>query len=72
MVWHLDRFVRNRTLGLEKLMAIKVPMPLLVTPQALDGMQADVGALKAKHTAIRQANAAMLPVTLERVFAGSP
>lgn len=62
----------NRTLGLEKLMALEVPMPLLVTQQALDGMQAEVSALKAKHTAIRQANAAMRPATLERVFAGSP
>jgi hypothetical protein len=29
---------------------------------------AKVGALKAKHAAIRQANAALIPVTLERVF----
>lgn len=28
--------------------------------------------LKAKHAAIRQANAALLPATLERVFAGNP
>lgn len=55
-------------MGLEKLMAIEVPMPQLVTQQALDGMQAEVGALKPEHTAIRQANA----TTLERVFAGSP
>ncbi len=27
--------------------------------------------LKAKHAAIRQANAALLPATLERVFAAS-
>jgi hypothetical protein len=33
-------------------------------------VQAEVGALKAKHTTIRQANVA-LPVTLEREFAGS-
>lgn len=67
MAWRLDRLERNRTLDLEKLMAIEVPMPPLVTQQAFDGMQAEVGALKAKHTAIRQAKAAVL----ERVFARS-
>ena len=61
---------RNRTLGLEKLMAIEVPMPPLATQQAFDRLQIEVAALKAKHTAIRQANAALLPATLERVFAG--
>jgi hypothetical protein len=30
-----------------------------------------MAALKAKHAAIRQANAAMLPATLECVFAAS-
>jgi hypothetical protein len=35
-------------------------------------MQAEVGTLKTKHTAIGRANAAMLPATLERVFARSP
>lgn len=62
---------RNRTLGLEKLMAIEVPVPHLVVQQAFDGLQAGVAALKAKHAAIRQANAALLPATLERLFAGS-
>lgn len=31
-------------------------------------MKAEIAALKAKHAAIRQANAALLPATLERVF----
>lgn len=62
---------RNRTLGLEKLMAIEVPMPPLVVQQTFDRLQAEVAALKAKHTAIREANAALLPATLERVVAGS-
>jgi len=61
---------RNRTLGLEKLMAIEVPTPLLAVQQTFDRLQAEIAALKAKHTAIRQANAALLPATLERVFAG--
>ncbi len=59
---------RNRTLGLEKLMAIEVPVPPLAMQQTFDRLQAEVVALKAKHAAIRQANAALLPATLERVF----
>lgn len=60
---------RNRTLGLEKLMAIEVPTPSLAAQQTFDRLQAEIAALKAKHTAIREANAALLPATLERVFA---
>jgi len=63
---------RNRTLGLEKLMAIEVPMPPLAVQQTFNRLQAEVGALKAKHAAIRQANAALIPATLEREFAGNP
>ena len=59
---------RNRTLGLEKLMAIEVPMPPLATQQTFDRLQIEVAALKAKHAAILKANAALLPATLERVF----
>lgn len=59
---------RNRTLGLNKLMAIEVPMPPLAAQQTFDRLQAEVAALKAKHTAIREANSALLPATLERVF----
>jgi type I restriction enzyme S subunit len=62
---------RNRTLGLEKLMALEVPAPPLPAQQAFDQLQAQIAALKAKHTAIRQANAALLPATLERVFAAA-
>lgn len=61
---------RNRTLGLEKLMALEVPTPPLAQQQPFDRLQAEVAALKANHAAIRQANAALLPATLERVFAG--
>ena len=62
---------RNRTLGLEKLMAIDVPMPPLAVQQTFARLQAEIAALKAKHTAIRGANVALIPATLERVFAGS-
>lgn len=62
---------RNRTLGLEKLMAIEVPIPPLPMQQTFEHLQAEIAALKAKHAAIRQANAALIPATLERVFAVS-
>jgi type I restriction enzyme S subunit len=62
---------RNRTLGLEKLMALQVPVPPLAAQQTFDRLQVDVAALKAKHAAIRQANAALLRATIERLFAGS-
>ncbi|WP_186408016.1 restriction endonuclease subunit S [Candidatus Accumulibacter aalborgensis] len=60
---------RNKTMTALALMAIEVPLPPLPTQQAFDRLQAEVTALKAKHTAIRTANAALLPATLERVFA---
>ena len=63
---------RNRTLGLDKLMAIEVPMPSLAVQQTFDRLQAEIAALKARHTAIRQANAALIPATLERVFGAEP
>jgi hypothetical protein len=36
--------------------------------QAFDQLQALVATLKSKHIAIRNANAALLPATLERIF----
>ncbi len=64
---------RNRTLSLGNLGKIKVPTPPLAVQKTLDRLQAEIVALKAKHTAIREANAAVLPATLERVFsAGAP
>lgn len=59
---------RNRTLGLEKLMAIEVPVPSLEVQQTFDALQAKIAELKTKHAAIREANAALVPATLERVF----
>lgn len=61
---------RNRTLSVSSLMAIEVPTPPLAVQQTFDRLQAAVAALKAKHAAIREANAALLPAMLERVFAG--
>jgi type I restriction enzyme S subunit len=62
---------RNRTLSLGNLGRIDVPVPALAVQQTFDRLQAEVGALKSKHAAIRQANAALQPATLERLFGGS-
>lgn len=59
---------RNRTLGLDKLMAIQVPTPSLVTQRTFEALQAKVAELKVRHAVIRQANDALIPATLERVF----
>ena len=59
---------RNRTLGLEKLMAIQVPIPSPATQRTFDVLQTRVAELKARHATIRQANDALIQATLERVF----
>lgn len=59
---------RNRTLGLEKLMAIRIPTPLRSVQRTFNALQAKVSDLKARHATIRQANDALIPATLERVF----
>lgn len=60
---------RNRTLGLEKLMALEVPIPSLAVQRTFNKLQTQIAKLKAKHIAIREANQALLPATLERLFA---
>ena len=60
---------RNRTLGLEKLMNIEVPVPSLEAQRRFDILQSKILSLKSKHAAIREANAALLPAMLERMFA---
>jgi type I restriction enzyme S subunit len=60
---------RNRTMTAPALMAIDVPIPPLATQRTFSRLHTEVMSLKAKHSAIRQANAALLPATLERVFA---
>lgn len=60
---------RNRTLSLGNLGKIAVPAPALAAQQTFDRLQADVAALKARHAVIRQANAALIPATLERITA---
>lgn len=59
---------RNRTLVAGNLEAIEVPIPPLAAQQAFVDLQACVLALKARHAAIFDDNAALLPSTLERLF----
>ena len=59
---------RNRTLGLEKLVVIQVLVPSPATQRTFDILQTKVEELKARHATIRQANDALIPATLERVF----
>jgi len=59
---------RNRTLGLEKLMALEVPVPSITIQQEFNALQTKIAELKTKHAKIREANQALIPATLERVF----
>lgn len=59
---------RNRTLGVEKLARLKVPVPPLAVQQAFVDLQSTVSALKSRHAATRADNTALLPATLERLF----
>lgn len=59
---------RNRTLSLTNLGKIEVPLPAPATQRTFDALQAKMVELKARHATIRQANDALIPATLERVF----
>lgn len=47
---------------------VNVLVRSLAAEQPFDRLQADVPALEARHPAIREANAALLPATLARIF----
>ena len=55
-------------MSLGNLHKIEVPVPPLAVQNTFDRLQAEIAKLKAQHTSIRQANAALLPATLERLF----
>ncbi|MGE0049368.1 MAG: restriction endonuclease subunit S [Acidithiobacillus sp.] len=55
----------------EQFLNIELPMPHFDDQLRIVEILKRQTPLKAKHTAIREANAALLPATLERVFAGS-
>jgi len=52
----------------ERFLNVEIPLPELAEQQKIIEILRRLLPLKAKHTAIRQANAALLPATLERVF----
>lgn len=55
----------------ERLLARRIWIPPSQEIRRIDSLFDQHIALKAKHAAIRQANAALIPATLERVFAGN-
>ena len=59
---------RNRTMTAPALMALEVPVPALTVQKTFNRLQVEFTTLTGKHAAIRKANAALLPATLERVF----
>lgn len=61
---------RNRTLSLTKLGKIEIPVPPLAVQKTFDTLQAKIAELKTKHAAIREANQALVPAMLERIFKG--
>ena len=55
----------------EQFLNIELPLPVLADQLRIVEILKRQSPLKSKHAAIRQANAALLPATLERLFAGS-
>lgn len=60
---------RNRTLVAGNLEAIEVPVPPLPAQRAFVELQTAVKGLKGRNATIRKSSAAVVPATLERVFA---
>ncbi|WP_294538202.1 hypothetical protein [uncultured Rhodoblastus sp.] len=61
---------RNRTLGIEALTNIKVPVPPIETQKWFDALQAEVDALKSVKAETAAELNALLPSILDRAFAG--
>ena len=55
----------------EQFLNIELPLPVLADQMRIFEILKRQSPLKSTHAAIRQANAALLPATLERLFAGS-
>ncbi|TAM84904.1 MAG: restriction endonuclease subunit S [Candidimonas sp.] len=64
--------LRRRRLQPSNFLNYEVPVPSMATQFKLREIAKHAKALKAKHAAIRAANAALLPAMLERVFAQKP
>jgi len=60
--------VRRRRLQPSAFLSYEMPVPSMATQLKIREAYRRTQALKAKHTAIRAANTALLPATLERVF----
>lgn len=63
---------RRRRLQPATFLSYEMPVPSMAKQLELRAIYQRTQLLKTKHAAIRQANAALLPATLERVFAASP
>jgi hypothetical protein len=59
---------RRRRLHPSIFLSYEMPVPPMAKQLELRALYLHAQALKVKHAAIRQANAALLPATLERVF----
>lgn len=62
---------RNRTFGLEKLMAILVPIPSPATQRSFEALQSKVAEFKARHATICQSNDALTPAALGHMLSGA-
>lgn len=60
--------VRRRRVQPSAFLNYEMPVPSMRTQLKLRELCRHTQALKARHTAIRQANAALIPATLERIF----
>lgn len=63
--------LRRRRLQPSVFLSYEMPVPSMATQLKLREAFRRIKALKAKHAAIRAANAALLPATLERVFSSA-
>ena len=63
---------RRRRLQPSTFLNYQMPVPPMDTQLKLRELHRHTQALRAKHAAIRQANAALIPATLERVFGVEP
>jgi len=63
---------RRRRLQPSTFLNYQMPVPPMDTQLKLREVHRQTQALKPKHAAIRQANAALIPATLERVFGAEP
>lgn len=62
--------LRRRRLQPSSFLGYSMPVPPMGIQRKVVELSKSVAALKAKHTAIRESNAALMPAMLERVFSG--